>query len=353
MKTKQNSALFIRFFAFFMLLSFIFCITGCMRRPLLLRNRPNVPPPTLDPDSNEIPVNYRTEVTAAVPPVVVEVNEDITKPTVLEIKAVPITYTVKKGESFWKIARMYGVTKDELAECNNLSLKTPLKIGTILVIPPGGVLNYETQHPPVKKTKLHAVKKIKPVKKTSPVSPVTKNSDGTYIVKSGDSLWKIARRFKITTKALIEANTIDHKKPLMPGMKLIIPGVDTTAVAVSAEKTNAAPKPVNTPKKDKPVEKSNVNPIDDILEDAKKAANDKTTSNAQDVIDGLDAAAKVASTPLPDDLYTEEVLPNETLQEIAERHGFTEEDLRKVNPDLPSDGKLKPFSSIKIPNKKY
>ena len=81
--------------------------------------------------------------------------------------------------------------------------------------------------------------------------------------------------------------------------------------------------------------------------------NEISSTNADEVLKGLTDAAETAANPLPDDLYTEEVLPNETLKEIAERHGLTEEDLRKVNPGLPADGKLKPFESIKIPNKKY
>ena len=53
------------------------------------------------------------------------------------------------------------------------------------------------------------------------------------------------------------------------------------------------------------------------------------------------------------ELYTEEVLPNETLAEIAERHALTVDDILKVNPGLKANQKLKPFTSIKIPNKQY
>lgn len=357
MKIRQFQASCFPFFTMLLVLSFILLISGCVQRPLLLRNRPNIPPPNLDPLTDEIPPTYGTGVIGT-PPVVIEVGKELTQVTVPEIKTAPITHTVAKGDSFWKIARQYGVSKEELAACNNLSLDTPLKIGTVLVVPPGGVLNYTPQpaSTPIIKEKTPAPKKAKvgkksKVKKNEPETKPVSGGDGTYTVQSGDSLWKISRKFNVSTKDLAEANGLDPKKAIMQGTKLVIPGGGTGEVTKTVEKA-----PEVTPKEDtteKPVEEKPVDPIDDILKDAEQAAgNQTTTANPADVLDdGLNEAAKTATNPLPDDLYTEEVLPNETLQEIAERHGLKVEDLRKVNPGLPADGKLKPFSSIKIPNK--
>lgn len=44
-----------------------------------------------------------------------------------------------------------------------------------------------------------------------------------YLVKPGDTLWQIARRFGVPLEALIEANNIRNPYSLTPGMKLIIP----------------------------------------------------------------------------------------------------------------------------------
>lgn len=76
------------------------------------------------------------------------------------------TYTVKAGDSLWNIANKYGITVDELKNLNNLTSNT-LSIGQILKVPNGG---------------------------------------NTYTVKSGDSLWSIANRYGTTVDTLKSLN---------------------------------------------------------------------------------------------------------------------------------------------------
>jgi LysM repeat protein len=47
----------------------------------------------------------------------------------------PVIHTVKSGESFYAIARIYGVTPESLARRNNMTFKTVLMPGQLLTVP--------------------------------------------------------------------------------------------------------------------------------------------------------------------------------------------------------------------------
>jgi LysM repeat protein len=55
-----------------------------------------------------------------------------------------------------------------------------------------------------------------------PAPPVS--SGGTYTVKKGDSLWRIARRHKVELASLLKTNGITNANKLRIGMTLRIPG---------------------------------------------------------------------------------------------------------------------------------
>lgn len=334
-------------------ITLITILSGCINRPLLLRNRPNVPPPVIDPSYGETMMAVgEVDVITNEPPLI-EIPESLPPP---DIQTAPVTYTVTKGDSFWTVARMYGVGQDELASSNNLNLNKPLKIGTVLLIPPGGEFLPEGKRSVVKK----AEPKKNTIKTPEKVEFIPSNNDGTYTVKKGDSLWKVARRYKLKTSLLAQANNLDIRKPLQIGQKLIIPSggdadvTTTQKVPVDNDKKIKKPDVVEDPTE---IINDDKSPADELLNDAVEGAKEpestdkKVSGDAVDVLNEIEEAVKVAEQEIPGSLYTEEVLPNETLQEIAERHGFTPEQIRAVNPGLPADGKLKPFSSIKIPNK--
>ena len=108
-----------------------------------------------------------------------------------------IIYTVKSGDSLWKIANEYEVTVSEIIELNNLGT-TLLQIGQQLKIP------------------------------TKTISEPL-----YYIVKSGDSLWKIANQYNVTVNDLINANNLTSTT-LQIGQQLIIPSASTTPIPPSS-----------------------------------------------------------------------------------------------------------------------
>ena len=83
-------------------------------------------------------------------------------------------YTVKSGDSLWSIAKKYGITVDDLKNANNLTSNL-LNIGQKLIIPSGEEENVEYT---------------------------------TYTVKSGDTLYSIAKKYNLTMQELINFNNL-------------------------------------------------------------------------------------------------------------------------------------------------
>ena len=341
------------------MVSLMVIASACMQRPLLLRNRPNVPPPALDPDSEQIPLVASVPRVATTPELVVlqpQGVEIISAPVEIaakpEFTVAPLTHTVQRGDSFWKIANDYGVSREELAHCNNLSLDKPLAIGTVLVIPPGGVAGYKPSRPVAAKP----VAAAKPApSKTSPAKTVSKPgpTGGTYTVVSNDSLWSIARKHNTTTNELAQANNLDPKKPIVAGMKLVIPGAASPTAAKKPETARPAQtKPEEAPAPKQPEE---IDPVEDLLRDAERAAKTRTTAPVDPLSAVPPAGGPKVESPAgaPQDFFMEEILPGETLQEIAERHAITVDDLLKANPEIKPGQKLKAFTSIKIPMPRF
>ncbi len=286
-------------------------MTGCKSQEIV-RDRPYIPAPTETPALTPASINL--------PPAVMP-----------EFKTEPVKYKVVSGDSFWKIARNYGVSKEELAAYNNMSLQKPLKIGTTLLIPPGGA--------PVSPEKLAAKSHGKEGAKGAP-----RPSDGTYTVVNGDSLWKIAAKYNLKTDALISANNLDPKKPLQIGQKLTIPEAGASVSSAPATKT-AAPTAKKTEEPIAPVEPVKTGPSEEekLLMELEGGAPSPTTTSPAPAMD-MPAMTTGAFSEHP-------VSEGETVDDVASMYGLRADDIRKANPGISADGKLKAGTTIKIPEK--
>lgn len=101
------------------------------------------------------------------------------------------TYTVKTGDSLWKIANQYNMTVSALKQLNNLTSDS-LQVGQVLKVKDSGT-------------------------SSNPTSP-----SNTYTVVSGDSLYKIANRFGVSVSDIMLANNLSNSN-LSIGQKLVIP----------------------------------------------------------------------------------------------------------------------------------
>ena len=107
------------------------------------------------------------------------------------------SYTVREGDNLYTIAKKFGVSLSKIKERNSLGRRSLLNIGKVLIIPgqdSGGSLV---------------------------VNSVTKKI--VHIIRSGDSLYAIAKKYGTSIKALTRANNMSRRARLMIGHKLIIP----------------------------------------------------------------------------------------------------------------------------------
>jgi membrane-bound lytic murein transglycosylase D len=137
-----------------------------------------------------------------------------------------VYHRVRKGDTPATLARRYGVRTDDILRFNQLRKARSLRVGQNLLIP----LNPEAGR--MSLTELRdSLRDDAPAAKGR-----AKKSTGTpsYTVHSGDSLWKIAKRFNVTEKQLRSWNGLGSKSALKPGQKLVVTAGSTRQTIVSA-----------------------------------------------------------------------------------------------------------------------
>ena len=117
-----------------------------------------------------------------------------------------VTYTVQAGDTLWAIARKYGCSIAEIVTANSDRIKNPNRIhaGWQLKIPKSGA----------------------PITGGTPdtVLPENKKS-GIYIVRQGDTLWKIARKYNCSVAEIVSLNRELIRNPALiySGWELKVP----------------------------------------------------------------------------------------------------------------------------------
>ncbi len=101
-----------------------------------------------------------------------------------------VTYTVKRGDTLWKIARQYGITVNELVELNNIKNPDLIYIGQQLKVPLDNSVNQQD-----------AV---------------------YYTVRRGDRLWRIAKAYRTTIANIVKLNGIRNPNLIYIGQTLRI-----------------------------------------------------------------------------------------------------------------------------------
>ena len=136
-------------------------------------------------------------------------------------------YTMKKGDSLDRLAAKHGIGLAKLKLANGITSRTKIGPGSQLLLPVKGSSAGAEPLPAVFQ---------------QPVMPKRRGGGSVYVVKKGDTLYGISRRFRVSTDNLLRWN---HIGVLTTGQKLIIyrGSVKTRKPAAPVKISAVQPKP--------------------------------------------------------------------------------------------------------------
>ena len=236
-------------------------------------------------DASKIKNNYKKYAEEIVKIVANYKGFNYTEPRVQE------EYKVEKGDTLWNISKKLNTTVEELKKLNNLS-NNLLYIGQVLKVP-----SYET---------------------------IT-DTNISYIVKKGDTLYNIAKVNNISVSDLKEYNNLSNDD-LFIGQVLKIP--ESTSII--------------TPNEDLIINEDNMYVVDkgDTLYSISKKFNTtvndiKTANNLVSDILSIGTKLLIPGTSL-EDIIIHKVVSGDSLWSLAKKYSTTVEDIKLLN-NLASD----------------
>ena len=129
------------------------------------------------------------------------------------------TYTVQEGDTLYGIARRSGMSLNTLLSINGLSQSSVIHPGQTLKL--SGASNATV---------------ASPVSYKSTASSAS--TSGTYTVKAGDTLYRIAYNHGISLTTLLSINGLSETSTILPGQQLVVSGsAKTTTTATTSAKT--------------------------------------------------------------------------------------------------------------------
>jgi membrane-bound lytic murein transglycosylase D len=118
-------------------------------------------------------------------------------------------HRVRRGQTLSTIAARYGVRESDLVASNNLRSRNRIYVGQVLRLPQG---KGRPAPPPIE------VAENRPATVAPPALPAS----GTYTVRRGDTIDRIARRNGMSPNELLALNNITNKNKIYPGQKLLL-----------------------------------------------------------------------------------------------------------------------------------
>ena len=254
-------------------------------------------------------------------------------------------YVVRPGDTLGKIAAAHHVSLSALMKANNLTNKDAkrLRVGRKLVIPSGREAAASGRGKGKVKGKKGSFGGGEAATgKSAKKSAKAELQPGEYVIKSGDTPEKIARRAGVKLSALMEANkmTEEAARRLQVGQKIVIPGkagATTTAAAPKPRQQTAAQPAAKTPTAGSDDIENQMNDATVKPETAAPAttpAATPATPAATQVTPGQNTATPAVPVPDADSTSYVQVKEDISIDAFARQHGTTPEVIRQLNPDI-------------------
>ncbi len=218
-------------------------------------------------------------------------------------------YVVRPGDTFFSIARQFGVSLDALVQANpQIPDPSQIRPGQIVCIP----------------------------------QVVCPTGTFAYTVQPGDTMFSIARRFNVPLQALIDAN------PQIPDPARLVPG-QTVCVPITT------PPPVQCPAG---TFSYIVQPGDSMFSianrfgvtlDALIAANPQIPNPAVIFPGQVVCVPRTTPGPCPPGTFSYTVQPGDSMWSIARRFGVTLDALIAANPQIPNPSLIFPGQIVCVP----
>jgi LysM repeat protein len=134
------------------------------------------------------------------------------------------TYTVRGGDNLSKISNFHGVSLSELLNENGMNMNSIIRPGQVLVIPKGST--------------------FQPV--TSVSSGNVPRGSGTHKVSKGENLTRIASKYGMTVKQIMELNNLTDAGKIRIGQSLLISdSFDSPSQSIDTQSTPSETDPAS------------------------------------------------------------------------------------------------------------
>ena len=238
---------------------------------------------------------------------------------------VPDTYTVQSGDSLTAIASKYNLGMDYIADLNNMSRTAGLRVGQKLKL---------TGEVP-------AVETPKTVEKQTTAS---NNSTDIHVVKSGETLNSIARKYHLQLNYLAELNNLSRTANVRVGQRLKVEG-DVDSAPIKTETVAAKPQATSSRATEAYKVKSGES-LNSIANRAGMSVSELASLNNLSPRAGLQVGQTIQIPKLISQ-YT--VKRGDTLIGLASRYGMDTSQLAELN-DIKPNTQLRIGDVIKVPN---